>query len=177
MKASYGRGRIRLLDPGREAHDGHLVAERGAARRLVDDAWKGIWFRGLRSLRYQAAKSSDYEAHIHRVGVFGGSQYERSCRVLQQLGVTIEQSYSRYIRKATAHSVRLIPAAFVQCGSGIIRPHHAHRGRTATLSGSSDRSVANLDHLIVFGGGAPAPHPQDLRFVLQLLLTIRSGPL
>ncbi len=52
---------------------------------------------------------------------------------------------------ATAHSVLLIYAAFVQCGSGITRPHHARRGKTATverLIGSIRRE--SLDHFIVF---------------------------
>jgi len=47
-------------------------------------------------------------------------------------------------RHATEHSVRRSPAAFVLCGFEITLSHRARRGRTATLSGSSDRFVANL---------------------------------
>jgi len=43
---------------------------------------------------------------------------------------------------------------------------HARRGRTATLSGSSDRYVVNLDHLIVLGE-AHLRGVLSLRFVLQ----------
>ena len=39
----------------------------------------------------------------------------------------------------TEHSVQPIPIAFERWVSAITRPRHAHRGRTATSSGSSDR--------------------------------------
>jgi len=118
--------------------------KRGAARRLVDDAWKGIWFRGLRSLGIRPRKFYTTRHTFIAWAFSEGANMKGLVEYCSNSVQMIEQSYSRYIRKATAHSVRLIPAAFVQCGSGIIRPHHAHRGRTATLSGSSDRSVANL---------------------------------
>jgi hypothetical protein len=47
------------------------------------------------------------------------------------------------IRDREGASVQRIPAAFAQCGSGITRLLHVRRGRTGTLSGSSDRSGAN----------------------------------
>jgi hypothetical protein len=69
---------------------------------------------------------------------------------------------------ATAHSARLTPAAFVQWGSEITPLRRGRRGRTATSSGSSDRSVANLSkppHRA--RRGALARCPEGLRFVLQ----------
>jgi len=104
--------------------------------------------------RYQAAKVLHDEAHIHRVGVFGGSQYERSCRVLQQLGAddraelqpvhpqgngTFGPAYTRRIRAMRIRDHQTAPRSPWQNG-------HVER-----LIGSIRRE--SLDHLIVFGGG------------------------
>jgi hypothetical protein len=46
----------------------------------------------------------------------------------------------------TEHSVQPIPIAFERWVSAITRPRHAHRGRTATSSGSSDRFGAKASY-------------------------------
>jgi len=49
--------------------------------------------------RHQAAKALHDEAHLHRMGAFGGSQPESLAEYCGTSVQMIEQSYGRYIRK------------------------------------------------------------------------------